>query len=267
MKLTPVLLALAGLSLPANAALTIGDVIFNEYAADNTTPNDNDFFELLVVANGVDLRGLRVSDNELATGSGALNNGEGVYVFGSDSFLQNVPAGTLITVWISGTGGAVAASGVTTDTVASFTGSDWSMTLTHGTGITLGTDGLGGTVNGGLSTSGDALYLYLPGIDGTSAGTDNIYLDYISYEADNAVAPTGLTDINLTSVGDNAYYTGNTAAGNDLVTNWTKYDGPNLGTPGSANPGQNLGSLQAIPEPASILLGSLGFLALLRRRR
>ncbi len=266
MNLTPILVALAAATATSNAALVIGDVVFNEYAADNTAAN-NDFFELLVITGGSDLRGLRVTDNELATGSGTFNNGEGVYVFGNDSFLGNVPSGTLITVWISGTGTAVAASGITTDTVASSAASDWSMTLTHGTGVSLGIDGLGGTVNGGLSTGGDALYLYLPGADGNSGGTDNVYLDYISYEADAAVPPTGLIDLNLPAVADNGYYTGNTAAGNDLGTNWTTYDGPNLGTPGAANPGQDLSGLQAIPEPASALLGSLGLLALLRRRR
>jgi hypothetical protein len=268
MKFTSILLVLVTATVTSNGALTIGDVIFNEYAADNigTDPNARDFFELLVVANGSDLRGLRISDNELATGSGTLNNGEAVWVFGNDAFLSNIPAGTLITVWIAGTGTG-AATGISTDTVSSFTASDWSMTLTTRTGVTLGSDGLGGTLNGGLAAGGDALYMYLPGTDGTSAGTDNIYLDYISWESDSAVAPTGLTDINLLSLADNAYYTGNTATGNDLSSGWTRYDGPGLGTPGAANVGQNLSALQAIPEPTAALLGGLGMLTLLRRRR
>ncbi len=268
MKVTPILLALISATSISHAALVVGDVIFNEYASDNlTTPgNDRDFFELLVVANGADLRGLRVSDNELATGNGAFNTNEGQFVFGNDSFLQSIPSGTLITIWIA-SAGATPAPGVVTDTVANASASDWSMTLTHGTGVTHSLDGITGTLNAGLSTGGDALYLYLPGPDGTSAGTDNIYLDYISWEADAAVPPTGFTDLNLASVADNAYYTGNTAAGNDSSANWTRYDGPGLGTPGAANPGQNLSALQ-IPEPSSAaLLGGLGFICLLRRRR
>ena len=45
----------------------VGDVIFNEYASDNDA-NGNDFFELLVLRDHVDLRGLRVTDNELVIG-------------------------------------------------------------------------------------------------------------------------------------------------------------------------------------------------------
>lgn len=267
MKSTLILLAFLGSPL-SHAALTIGDVIFNEYSSDNigTDPTTRDFFELLIVANGADLRGLRVSDNELTSSTGALNNNESVIIFGNHSFFEAVPAGTLITIWIAGTGTGPA-SGITTDTVASFAANDWSMSLTSGTGITISDDGLTGSTSAGLSASGDALYLYLPGGDGNSGGTDNIYLDFISWEIDNAVAPDGLFDINLTSVADNAYYTGNTVAGNDTVANWTKDDGPDLGTPGAPNTNQDLSALRAIPEPASSLLSGLGILCLLRRRR
>ena len=51
---------------------------------------------------------------------------------------------------------------------------------------------IGGSLNAGLSTSGDALYLYLPGPDGTSAGSDNVYLDFISWEG-GASGPPGQT--------------------------------------------------------------------------
>src|SRR5688500_15645872 len=70
-----------------------GDVIVNEYVSDNDA-KDNDFFELLVLREGVDLRGLRVTDNELV--KGVLNNGEAVFVFGNDAFLAAVPRGTVI---------------------------------------------------------------------------------------------------------------------------------------------------------------------------
>src|SRR5262245_56787398 len=56
-------------------ALAVGDVIFNEYAADNDA-NGNDFVELLVLKDVSDLRGLRISDNEIVPG--VLNNNESV---------------------------------------------------------------------------------------------------------------------------------------------------------------------------------------------
>ena len=225
----------AGMAVAAQPAA--GDIVINEYAADNDT-NENDFFELLVLRDGVDLRGLRVSDNELV--KGALNNGESVFVFGNDAYLAAVPRGTLIAVWTS-------ATGVTTDTVVNPAARDWKLVLAPGTGVTTSVDRLGGTLNFGLSTGGDALYVYLPGADGNSAGTDNVYLDFVSWEDDEAVAPAGLADLHLSSVADNAYYTGNTAAGNDQSSHWTRYDGaPNSSTtPGEPNPKQDLSSLRA----------------------
>ncbi len=215
-----------------------GDVIVNEYAADNLTAS-NDFFELLVLADDVDLRGLRVSDNELV--GGVLNVNESVLVFGTEAYLASVPKGTTIAVWIG-------SDPVVTDTVTNPSAGDWSMTLAAGTGYTLSTDGLGGSLNGGLSTSGEALYVYLPGPDGTSAGTDNVYLDFVSWEADAADAPAGLTDLNLPSLADNAYFTGNTAAGADGAANWTRYDAPAPApaSPGNPNPGQDLSGLRTV---------------------
>ena len=224
-----------------------GDIIFNEYASDNNS-TDNDFFELLVLAPALDLRGLRISDNELATANGAFNNGESVFVFGNDAFLSNVKKGTVIVVW------ATTNVGVTTDTDPS----DFKLSLANGTGVTSSVDGLGGSVNTGLSTGGESLYLYLPGPDGTSAGTDNIYLDFISWEADNAVAPTGLVDINFPSVGDNGYFMGNTAAGADVAANWNIFDlaaayvSDPKATPGLPNPGQDLSGLLPISVSLSV---------------
>jgi hypothetical protein len=217
------------------AALTAapGDVIINEYASDNDK-NDNDFFELLVLGDGVDLRGLRVSDNELI--KGALNNGESVFVFGNESYLAAVPRGTLIAVW-------TIAAGVTTDTSVNPAARDWKMVLAPGTGITAAVDGLGGSLNSGLSNNGDSLYVYLPGPDGTSAGTDNVYLDFVSWEDDDhAAAPAGLADLNLSATADNAYFTGHAAADNDKSGQWVRYDGaPNQNTtPGEQNLKQDL---------------------------
>ncbi|MGE5834684.1 MAG: hypothetical protein ACM4AI_09415 [Acidobacteriota bacterium] len=233
-----VLMAAPARTAPAAAAPpAAGDVIVNEYASDNDA-HGNDFFELLILGDSVDLRGVRVTDNELI--KGALNNGESVFVFGNDAFLSAVPRGTLVTVWTT-------ASGVAADTVVNPAASDWRMVLLPGHGVSIGTDSLGGTLNAGLSNNGDSLYVYLPGPDGTSAGTDNVYLDFISWEDDDdAAAPAGLADLNLPSVADNAYYTGINAAGNDLPGGWVRYDaGPNgKPTPGEPNPTQNLGDLR-----------------------
>ena len=214
-----------------------GDVIVNEYAADNDA-KDNDFFELLVLREGVDLRGLRVTDNELV--KGALNNGEAVFVFGTDAFLSAVPRGTIIAVW-------TATAGVTTDTVVDPAAKDWKMVLAPGTGVAVSADGLGGATNAGFSNNGDSIYVYLPGPDKTSAGTDNIYLDFVSWEKDDdAAAPAGMTDLNLADPADNAYYTGLSSAGNDVPTGWVRYGSGSKGTPtpGEPNPKQNLDSLR-----------------------
>lgn len=215
-----------------------GDIIFNEYASDNNS-TDNDYIELLVLAPALDLRGLRISDNELASANGTFNNGESVLVFGNDAYLGNVKKGTIILLW------ATTNVGVTTDTDPT----DFKLVLANNTGFTASVDGLGGAVNTGLSTGGEALYMYLPGTDNLSTGTDNVYLDFISWEGDNAVAPTGLVDINFPSVGDNGSFKGITAAEADIATNWTIYDLPAAyvadakATPGMANPGQNLDAL------------------------
>ena len=160
----------------------VGDIIFNEYASDNDA-SGNDFVELLVLRDNLDLRGLRISDNEIV--SGVLNVNESVLTFGNDAFLTNVPRGTLIAVY-------TLATGVVTDTTVNAAAGDWKLVLAPGTGVSIGTDGLGGSTNAGLSTGGEALYLYLPGLDGTSAGTDNVYLDFMSFEDDQGAAPLGL---------------------------------------------------------------------------
>jgi predicted extracellular nuclease len=225
------------------AAPNPGDVIVNEYASDNTTAN-NDFLELLVLTDGADLRGVRISDNELV--GGVLNTNESVLVFGNDSYLASIPRGTTIAVWIG-------SDPVVTDTVTNPAAGDWSMTLAPGTGYSATVDGLGGSLNTGLSTGGEAIYVYLPGPDASSAGTDNVYLDFVSYETDGGDAPPGLADINLPAVADNAYFTGNTAAGADSAASWTRFDFPATNgptTPGEANPGQDLSSLRSAGDAA-----------------
>ena len=234
--LLAVLVSALGASSARSAAPARGEVIINEYAADNDA-NDGDFFELLVLGDGVDLRGLRITDNELV--KGALNNGEAVFTLGEDAYLSKVPRGTLIAVW-------TLSVGVATDTQVNPAAGDWKLILAPGTGVTLGPDGLGGSVNPGLANGGDALYVYLPGPDKTSAGTDNVYLDFVAWEdGDGAAAPPGLANLVLPDLADNAYFRGNTAA-NDDAAGWVRYDsGANAKpTPGEPNPTQNLAALR-----------------------
>ncbi|WP_287131232.1 hypothetical protein [Candidatus Cyanaurora vandensis] len=236
-----------GLSSPVLAAPPgVGDLIINEYSSDNDA-NGADYLELLVLTDGLDLRGLRISDNELV--AGVFNNNESVLVFGQDAYLSSVPKGTTLAIY-------TIVTGVTTDTITDPTASDWKLVLVPGTGITVEIDGLGGSINAGLSTGGEALYVYLPGADGTSAGTDNVYLDFVSFESDGGEPPAGFTDINLPSVADNGYYTGNTAIGNDTASNWVVYDGPPpiaSATPGEANPSQDLAGLRGGIANAGII--------------
>src|SRR5688500_3989611 len=86
----------------------VGDVVSTEHTSD-TDANGNDFIELLVLRDNRDLRGLRITENELQA-SGLLIINESVLVFGSDDFLASVPGGTTIAVWML-------ATGMTTDTV------------------------------------------------------------------------------------------------------------------------------------------------------
>jgi predicted extracellular nuclease len=211
-----------------------GDIIFNEYASDNDA-SGSDFVELLVLGDELDLRGLRISDQELI--DGVLNTGESVMVLGDDAFLTNVPRGAIIAVW-------TVAAGVVTDTTIDGEANDWNLVLAPGTGMSILPDGLGGT-SPGLNAGGEALYVYLPGEDGDSSGTDNVYLDFVSYEDDGGDAPDGLVDLHLPSVSDNAYYTGSTAADNDSGENWVRLSalGPEV-TPGEPNPTQDLSGLR-----------------------
>lgn len=212
----------------------LGDIIINEYATDGS-----DFVELLVLAPNLDLRGLRITDNELMTGT--LTAGESVFVFSNDAYLSEVPGGTVIGVW------RVATTTNPVDITVNAAASDWKLMLSPGTGIITGTDGLGGSNNPTLATTQEAVYVYLPGPDGDSTGTDNVYLDFLAWEGgDGAQVPSGLTDVNLPSLADNAFYTGIAALGNDVVTNWSRYNGAPtaLTTPGEPNPGQDLSSLR-----------------------
>lgn len=220
----------------------VGDVIINEFQSDNG-PGSNDFLELLVLGDNVDLRGLRITDNELI--GGVLNTNESVLVLGSDDYLASVPRGTVVTVW-------TLASDITTDTTLNPAGGDWTLALAPGTGVTASIDGLGGSLNLGLATGGDALYLYLTGPDGSSAGTDNIYLDFVSFEG-HATGPAGLVSIDLPSPADNSYFAACSADDADVVGNWVRSETLGAETPGRLNPGQESCGLQVGGGPAVVV--------------
>jgi hypothetical protein len=256
-----------------------GTVIFNEFNSVNNA-NGNDYFELLVIKDGLDLRGLRITNNELR--SNRLNNGEAVYVLDAAPYLENVPKGTTLGVWTS-------PSGVATDTTVNPQAGDWKLVLSPGTGITTSTDGLGGSVRTGLKTE-DQLYLYLPGPDGTSAGTDNVYLDFVSWDESNATPPEAAQtparafDENVELAAPAAFLTGNDCVGQAVASarNWSLHtSASNAGpsSPGLQNVNQDLNNCRAatvvvpIGDPgvglgALAVLGSgLGVIIIRRRRK
>ena len=271
-------IASSALAAPGVAPAS-GDVIINEFNSVNTA-DGNDYFELLVIRDGTDLRGLRVTNNELR--SNRLNNGEAVYVFDASPYLETVPKGTTIGVWTS-------SAGVTVDTTVNPKAGDWKLVLSPGTGVTTSVDGLGGSVRKGFKSE-DQLYLYLPGPDGTSAGTDNVYLDFVSWDESNSEPGETAQTPALRSIDDSVelpgpagYLTGNDCVGlaSPGARNWGLHNsasntGPS--SPGLQNQNQDLNNCRAatvvvpIGDPA-VALGGIGLLgsgvlvALLRRRR
>ena len=271
-------IASSALAAPGVAPAS-GDVIINEFNSVNTA-DGNDYFELLVIRDGTDLRGLRVTNNELR--SNRLNNGEAVYLFDASPYLATVPKGTTIGVWTS-------SAGVTVDTTVNPKAGDWKLVLSPGTGVTTSVDGLGGSVRKGFKSE-DQLYLYLPGLDGTSAGTDNVYIDFVSWDESNSEPGETAQTPALRSIDDSVelpgpagYLTGNDCVGlaSPGARNWGLHkSASNTGpsSPGLQNQNQDLNNCRAatvvvpIGDPA-VALGSIGLLgsgvlvALLRRRR
>jgi hypothetical protein len=236
---------------------TIGSIKINEFNANNTT-SGADYIELLVIADGLDLRGLRISDNEL-TSAGTLNSNESVFVFGNDSYLENVPAGTLVTLW-------TLPAGVTTDITVNPAANDFSLTLANGTGVTASVDGLGGSLNVGLSTTADSMYVYLPGPDGTSAGTDNVYLDFVATDS-VALAPPGVPSTVLPSATRGAYRdsptassTSCTAQGPVVIFDALPTVAPS--TPGAPNVNQDLSICRATVVEVPVVDKNIGFATL-----
>ncbi|MFN7715246.1 MAG: Calx-beta domain-containing protein [Pseudanabaenaceae cyanobacterium] len=231
------------------AGLAAGDLIFNEFTA---VQGANNFFEILTLKAGLDLRGLRVTNNPIV--SGQLSNSGSVFTFGNDAYLSNLPKGAIIAVYMSSTG-------VTPDTVVNGT-NDWSMILAPGTGVTVGADGLGASAaTPNLVASGGALYAYTPGADGNSGGTDNGYLDFIRWGTSTAGTPTNLELIQLVwdsgaNGSNSAYFTGDSFSKHrDVVSNWqTPRIELNDGTP---TPGLNNGDIQDLDVLRNLASGAV----------
>jgi hypothetical protein len=152
------------------------DVIFNEYWVNDGATTyatiggvaiDRDWFELLVVKNGVDLRGWRVTSNPTIATTGAVDSGS--IILPNLPVLSNVPAGTIILI--------VSSSNATND--ASFPTDDLDLTdqrliLYVGNGnLDAATD-----PNFGIGTGDDPLILLTPGASASFA--DDIGIDFIA---------------------------------------------------------------------------------------
>ncbi|KAJ3334056.1 hypothetical protein HDU93_008226 [Gonapodya sp. JEL0774] len=235
----------SGGTLQLTSGLSPGDVVFNAFNGQG-----NDFIELLVVKDGADLRGLRISDNEIV--GGVLNTGESVIVFTDSPWFQSIPKGTLIGIWVQ-----FFVPGVVADVTVNPADGDWTMMLETGdgsavtsSGLLLSSDGLGGTPNSGLSSSADALYLYTTGANCLSTGTDNVYIDFIRYGTDTTAAPSGIADLLLPS--PNAYFTKCPSSPTEAVAlrtsgNWVM--GTVASTLGQPNPTQDLSCLGNLASP------------------
>jgi hypothetical protein len=151
------------------------DVIFNEYwVNDNGTFYETvgavisrDWFELLVVRDGVDLRGWRVTSNPTLTTTGAV--GSGSLVFPSIDALARVRAGTIILVVPS-----INDINTASFPVDDLDGSDFRLILYAGNGnIDMTLD-----PGFGIGTGDDALVLLAPGP--TDSFADDIGIDFIA---------------------------------------------------------------------------------------
>lgn len=151
------------------------DVIFNEYwVNDNVTfydtigaTIDRDWFELLVVRAGTDLRGWRVTSNPTITTNDAIDSGS--IIFPDLPVLQSLPAGTIILV----------ISSINDINTGNFPSDDLDLSddriiFYAGNGnLDITTDPEFGIGNGD-----DALVLLAPG--GTPDFTDDIGIDFIA---------------------------------------------------------------------------------------
>jgi hypothetical protein len=151
------------------------DAIFNEYwVNDNATfyPSigaaiDRDWIELLAVADGLDMRGWRITSNPAIDTIGALDSGS--IILPSLPVLASVPKGTILLV-VSSINDVNTASFPADDLDAA----DGRLVFYAGNGnLDVTTD-----PNFGVGTGDDALVLLAPG--GSSAFADDIGIDFIA---------------------------------------------------------------------------------------
>lgn len=153
------------------------DVIFNEYwINDNGTsystvggPILNDWFELLVVRHGTDMRGWRVTNNGTKSERSTIDNGSGSLIFPNIPALANLPAGTIILV-VASTNATNAATFPQDD----LDPSDGRLIFYRGNGNLNDTTDVGF----GMGTSNEALNLLAPGP--TDSFDDDIGIDFIA---------------------------------------------------------------------------------------
>lgn len=257
------------------------DVIFNEYwINDNGTvyPNigaiENDWVELLVVKDHVDLRGWRITNNQAFSQQGSVDDGDGSLSFPNLASLADLRSGTIILVVSS-----VNATNTDTFPTDDLDPSDHRLIFYRGNGILDDTTDPGF----GIGTSNEALTLLAPGA--TNAFSDDIGIDFIA--EGTTVTPSTFFGIAngvlwpnpFSGIGgdDGAIFLNDTLGGfnNDDGTDPNNSDGlpgpggwivdppgtlsgdaagSNILTPGYPNTGQDLTPLQQASETGWILL-------------
>jgi len=261
---------------PAPTGPEANDVIFNEYwVNDDATvyptvsgPIEGDWVELLVVRNGTDLRGWRVTNNATKLEQSVVDDGNGSLVFPAISALASVPSGTIVLL--------VSSDNVTND--ATFPADDLDPSDRRLI-FYVGNGNLDTTTDAGFSitNSDTALTLLAPGASASFA--DDIGIDFIAENA--VVTPTSFfgspapVDFPTPFAGignnDGAFFTNDALGGfdNDDGTDPNNSDavagpggwvvdppasatgddvGTNVLTPGAPNTGQDLTALTAASE-------------------
>lgn len=152
------------------------DVIFNEYwVNDNATVHagvgaiDGDWLELLVVKDGVDLRGWRVTNNPTRLEHGTIDDGNGSLIFPARTELGSLRAGTIILVVSS-----INATNAATFRADDLDPSDRRLVFYRGNGQLDDTTDPGF----GIGNTNEALTLLAPGTD--SSFVDDIGVDFIA---------------------------------------------------------------------------------------
>jgi len=146
----------------ANGFLNGGDALFDDdggFAADSffgrVEGNGGDWFELVVVRDGLDMRGWRLGWAERSTGA------EGEIILSEDPFWASLPAGTIVT-FIELT---TAQGGLDTDTSFTLGGGNWVNINTFDTQYVATT-----TNNIAVDGWGEGFSAFTNGVDGNSFG-------------------------------------------------------------------------------------------------